>query len=232
MGVGTAVDATANAVGTAVDATANAAGTATNEPQRNLFGMITKETCCDAAGESAYCACKDSNCEKAQQDKFDSCVDINDNSKSFFWTDGSDTNQCGFELSRCPATTQRNLWLLNATYSERLLNATSGLLNATSVLLWRLLLTRSVLLWTLLLTRSVLLWTLLLTRLALLWTLLLTRSALLRMSLNATSGLLNASCAAAPAATCRAGDHWNVLCRCPCVSQSVTQSGVYYSLTI
>merc|ERR1712072_311005 len=110
MGVGTAVDATANAVGTAVDATANAAGTATNEPQRNLFGMITKETCCDAAGESAYCACKDSNCEKAQQDKFDSCVDINDNSKSFFWTDGSDTNQCGFELSKCPATTQRNLW--------------------------------------------------------------------------------------------------------------------------
>merc|ERR1712072_1530828 len=122
--------------------------------------------------------------------------------------------------------------LLNATSSERLLNATSGLLNATSVLLWRLLLTRSVLLWTLLLTRSVLLWTLLLTRLALLWTLLLTRSALLRMSLNATSGLLNASCAGAPAATCRAGDHWNVLCRCPCVSQSVTQSGVYYSLTI
>merc|ERR1740127_276091 len=39
---GTAVDASANAVGTAVAATANAAGTATNEPQRNLFGMITQ----------------------------------------------------------------------------------------------------------------------------------------------------------------------------------------------
>jgi hypothetical protein len=76
--------------------------------------LPTRASCCGAAGKAAYCACKGSNCEKEQQDTFNSCVDINDPSKSFFWTDGSEKNQCGFDLAQCsPATPEiSNLGML------------------------------------------------------------------------------------------------------------------------
>merc|ERR1711998_112291 len=49
----------------------------------------SKDTCCAADMESVYVACRDSNCLPEQQAQYDSCVDLDDASKSYFWSDAT-----------------------------------------------------------------------------------------------------------------------------------------------
>ena len=84
---------------------------------RNCISFVAKEAyyanklslsakCCSDDGFNDYCACKGRNCEPKEQRVFDSCVNIMDPSKSYFYTadkDGKEVaNQCGFEKSQCP----------------------------------------------------------------------------------------------------------------------------------